>query len=906
MGKEIVSIKVVKPGSNPDIDSDFNTQCRDKVVEYVSDLYGDQNVSNITTFQSLAAKGAFKAMCTIYNIPFAQANKIASLVPDPIEGEDCTLSDIFDPNSSRYDEGAEFRAATSESQWDEIIESAKAIEGRYRSSGLHACGILISSKPLDDTIPVLRHEGTGRLVSQWTYPECESLGLIKFDFLGLDTVDLIQRTVEYIQRSGKNVPNMRELIHGDLDDKETYELIARGDTIGIFQLGSDLVRNYLKVMKPTNFEDIVSTTALMRPGPMGMASHTKYAQRKNGIEKVESLHPDFKGSELDTILEETYGLVVFQEQVMRIANKIAGMTLQEGDELRKAMGKKKIEKMLKMKPKFFDGAMNNGFSEEAVQVLWDTIEPFSKYAFNRAHSVAYALTAYQAAYLKAHYPVEFMAALLSQNVGNKDKILTFLKETKKMGISVGTVDMNASEVDIVPDFLNKSHYDIIYGLKGINSISAKTAEVIVKEREDNGPYISVHNCVKRLVPLGLSNKRHYEKLAMAGAFDCFGVSRRSVVESVEMMLSESKTTEKLGTSLFDAFDDSESVQETVDLSVIPEYSHIDKLKKESDMIGLYLSGHPLSNIQGGIRGVDSTTIEKLLSSSRGTYNLVGVVSSIEKKTLRNGSKSLKIVVDDGTGYVEASVNKKVIRAIDKHVARERILAFFKNDEKRIDPDIVSKATMENVTPITDIQLGRVYVMNVSFSPGDQNRSSRCVVNSLEPIELDYNGKMPIRVRVSLDLFNESSAAALKKRIKTFFSKISDKIPGDCAVHAAVLPRGDMMTIDDDNGYYQWLADTINTRSESEKKASVSSGDLFGSSKKKDRKKIQYDVPSLFDYAKEKGIKPIMKTEEDIARAVDYFDTGFTIAKNTRVEKLLSDRFGAERVDFGYFIEMDDF
>lgn len=383
--KKIASISVIDPGSNPDVDSDFNTEVRDIALEHVTELYGKDNVANIITFNSLAAKSAFKAMCTIYQVPFGRANKIAALVPGPIEGVECTISDIFDPSSDRYSEGAEFRAATSSSDWKYIIEGAKNIEGRYRSTGVHPCGIIMSSEPLQNVLPLQIRESDSRVITQWTYPDCEAIGLIKFDFLGLDTVDLIQHTVEYIMKAGKTPPNMIDLIHGPMDDRKTYSLLAKGNTTGIFQLGSSLVKDYLKVMKPEKFEDIAAATALLRPGPMGMLSHVRYANRKNGREEVESLHPDFEGSPLDDILAPTQGLIVFQEQILKISNQIAGMTLQEGDDLRSAMGKKKMKVMLAMKPRFFEGAKKNGYSEEAITILWDTIELFAKYGLSLIH-----------------------------------------------------------------------------------------------------------------------------------------------------------------------------------------------------------------------------------------------------------------------------------------------------------------------------------------------------------------------------------------------------------------------------------------------------------------------------------------------------------------------------------------
>ena len=288
----VTGIKVINGGSAPDVDSDINTGFRDDIIEYITDLYGKDNVSNIITFGRLAAKSAFKQICTIYTVPYAEAQKISNMIPAPIEGVECTLDDIFNPQSDRYNEGADFRAATADSEWAKIVTGARNIEGRNKNLGAHACGIIISSTPLQEVIPLHVRQEDGRVFTQWTYKECESLRLIKMDLLGLDTVDLIQNSVEYISKNGKTPPNMMELIHTEMDDSKVYQLFQQGKTIGVFQFGSEMVRNLLLTLKPTNFNDLAACTAVARPGPMGMQSHTKYADRKNGREDVDFIHEE--------------------------------------------------------------------------------------------------------------------------------------------------------------------------------------------------------------------------------------------------------------------------------------------------------------------------------------------------------------------------------------------------------------------------------------------------------------------------------------------------------------------------------------------------------------------------------------------------------------------------------------
>lgn len=387
MAGNVTNIFIVHPGSSPDVDSDFNTKIRTPVYEHTQELYGSDKVANIATQMRFGSKAAFKAMCSIYSIPPAAANKMTALIPPPIEGVECKIADIFNPSSSRYPEGGEFRAATEEDYWKKIIDGAMAIEGRISGTGAHACGVIMSSRTLSDVVPTKVRKTDGRLLTQWAYPECESLGLIKMDFLGLDTVDLIQDTVEYIKRAGKTPPNMLDVINGPMDDKATFEMLCRGDTIGIFQLAGSGVQDLLRKMQPDSIHDIAAATALYRPGPMGMLSHVRYAERKSGREEIGApVHEDFVGSPLEEILKKTFNVVIFQEQVIQIANQIAGMTLQEGDDLRKAMGKKKVAAMAEMKPKFLEGARQNGYSDEAVNLLWDTVAEFSKYGFNKCAS----------------------------------------------------------------------------------------------------------------------------------------------------------------------------------------------------------------------------------------------------------------------------------------------------------------------------------------------------------------------------------------------------------------------------------------------------------------------------------------------------------------------------------------
>jgi DNA polymerase-3 subunit alpha len=918
--KRIAHIEIIKPGSNPDVDSDFNTEVREYALDHVKEIHGEDNIANITTFSTLAAKGAFKAMCTIYQIPFAQAAKIAATIPPPIEGVECTIADIFDPFSDRFGEGAEFRSSTSGSEWAKIIEGAKNIEGRNKNTGVHPCGIIMSSKPLSSVIPLQVRQDDGRVVTQWTYTECEDLGLIKMDFLGLDTVDLIQHSVGYIQRSGKKVPNMVELIHGAMDDKKTFEMLQRGETIGVFQLSSPGVQDLLKRMIADKFEDIVATTALYRPGPMGQLSHIRYADRKTGREETDYIHEDFKGSALEEILGDTYGAVVYQEQIIKIASDIAGMTLQEGDDLRKAMGKKNIPKMTQMKPKFFVGAEANGFSEEAIKRLWDTIAEFAKYGFNKSHSVAYAMNAYQAAYLKANYPVEFMAALISQNVGVKEKILAYLQEARRMGLKVGTVDINISDIKVAPDFKGESNFDIVYGISGINGVSTDVAKIIVDEREKSGQYKSVQDLINRCLPLGISNKKVYENLALGGAFDAMGVTRRAVVENLVSMINEAKTKKARGSSLFDMFGGVEEISGTVELIDAPEYPFVEKLKKEADVIGLYLTDHPLSKVGPGLSKMRSTTIAKLFKSQHtSTVTIAGSITEITKKIRKQGGKSIAVTIDDGTGYVMAHLGREIVKGIDKLSSQDKLRKLYVDGDNLVSDDIRSIVADKAFTAIDDIEKNSVYIMTLTFRPGRGDSPYNAKVNSIKPLKLADNGSLPIRIRFQANDENEEQV----KRLYSILPKnLAAKIPGDYPIHiayykdlgkAAASVENESIFLD---AIHQMDLDVENkvdlkavALSEVVDESTVTlTGDrAVRKSKKKVVKKVDnlraWPPPAINDPVVAKTLRTtqaqIDKTVEQIESIV-YKDTGLTAAKTQKLEQAIEKFVGVESYDFGIF------
>ena len=1326
--KRVVGMEIISPGSPPDIDSDFSTVSKDRAYDYVSDLYGHDNVSHIVTFNTLGAKSAFKRMCTIYSVPFSQANRIAGMMPEGVEGHKITFDDIYDEKSDYYEDAADFRAATSGSEWLPIITGARSIANKVQGTGMHACGVIISNKPLTDTIPLMVDSKDGKVTTQWSYQECEALGLIKMDFLGLDTVDLIQHTVEFIQRSGKEPPNMTEIIHGKMDDEGTYRLFQRGETIGVFQFGSEMVRGLLKHMKPTEFNDLAACTAVARPGPMGMNSHTMYADRKNNLSPVEPIHPDFVGSPLEEILGGTYGLCVpagtliedsttgrrvpiesfteghrtpswdpdtgsvvhspvfkvihtgmqdvvkvctwdgwettvgvdhemltpsgfvkageltthdsvgvisqgrlrwdrvttleaagivdcydldvdnthtylvdgfvthncvYQEQIMQLAQRIAGMSLQEGDKLRKAMGKKKADVMAKMKPRFIQGGVGNGYSEEAMNKLWDILEPFAKYAFNKclhgdtevltsqntkttvkdlyhrfkngeknikilsmfeggglhfhniseivqtgrkplwtvetesgktikitenhrmlttngyrtiksggiqvgseliddkywnnrfrtvqrrptprrgwshksisyhevknisfssdvdktlaenyliargaifetnkiisspkeeilgtadffvngtyfemdskglgrqhlidskygtvpfvyltpenyrdeidaalmsrhissgdkvvsitppedlgdgavlremtyditmsddgpanfianglvshnSHSVAYAMNAYQAAYLKTHYPVEFMSALVAQTISDRDKTLNNLREARRMGLTMGTVDINLSEVRMAPDYSGESPFEILYGISGVKSVSEDTARLIVAERERGGRFTSVYDAVTRCVAAGVNNKTVLVNLALAGAFDGLEPNRRRVVEAIPALLSVGRDESSKGMSLLAALD--VPGEDIFTMPDVEDYSYADRLGMEADMVGLYLSSHPMDHAD--LSPFGATPLKAVASAASGfgsgTARVVAAVSGIEMRTTGRG-KMCTLHLDDGDGFLSVRLSPKVISGVEKFEAMEDIKTRFCKGEMEVPKSTVAKA-LKDVPVVETIRQNMVYVMDVTYRRMFGGGQGSVRVDSIRPVTFTHDGGLPVRVRINVDRLGVDRA---RKAYVAIPRMLAEKTPGSTPIMIAHYRLGDgTVTSDEDRCRYALevmrrekaaAGSSDDTRKGKKKSGSHDTGgsggktlSLLGDDNDHDESETRphvkdtvgrqwpTEVPAEFIKDSEAGADDM----RSFADALEYRDTGLTAAPSTDTSRILEKYLGHENYDFGMYV-----
>src|SRR4051794_30454331 len=432
--------------SMPDIDIDFDDRRRGEVITYVSQKYGEERVSQIVTYGTIKAKAAIKDAARVLDRPYSVGDELTKLMPPAVMGKDIPLSGIFDPAHPRHKEAAEFRARyESDPGAAEVVDQARKLEGLKRQWGVHAAGVIIGRYPLIDSVPIMRRESDGAIITQFDYPTCETLGLLKMDFLGLRNLTVIDDALRNIVANGKEPIDLDE-VSKNLTDKNTYDLLARGDTLGVFQFDGGPMRSLLRLMRPDNFEDISAVGALYRPGPMGANSHTNYALRKNGQQDITPIHPEL-AEPLADILGTTYGLIVYQEQVMAIAQKVAGYSLGKADLLRRAMGKKKKSVLDAEFVGFEAGMKERGFSDAAIKTLWDILVPFADYAFNKAHSAAYGLVSYWTAFLKANYPAEYMAALLTSVGDDKDKRPVYLAECRRMGIKVLPPDVNESSWD---------------------------------------------------------------------------------------------------------------------------------------------------------------------------------------------------------------------------------------------------------------------------------------------------------------------------------------------------------------------------------------------------------------------------------------------------------------------------
>ncbi|TLP77418.1 DNA polymerase III subunit alpha [Nesterenkonia sphaerica] len=691
--------------SMPDFDVDFDDRRRGEVIDYVVRKYGDERVAMIVTYGSIKSKQALKDAARVMGEPFQTGETLTKAMPPDQQGKPLPLADIHDKDSKRYAEAGEFREMIeADPRLKEIFEVATGLEGLKRQPGVHAAGVIMSSDPLIDIIPLMRREQDGAIITQFDYPICESLGLIKMDFLGLRNLTIISDALENIHLNKGVEIDLENL---DLNDRPSYQLLARGDTLGVFQLDGSGLRSLLRQMRPDNFEDISATIALYRPGPMGANSHTNYALRKNGQQKVTPIHAELE-EPLAEILGTTYGLIIYQEQVMAIAQKVAGYSLGQADILRRAMGKKKKSELDKQKVGFFEGMASNGYSEEAAQTLWDILLPFSDYAFNKAHSAAYGLIAYWTAYLKANYPAEYMAALLTSVGENRDKLAIYLSECRHMGITVTAPSINESALTFTP----VGDDTIRFGMGAVRNVGANVVSGIVDARQEKGRYTSFVDFFSK-VPAQVCNKRTIDSLIKAGGFDELGHTRRSLVTvhelAVDQAIRQKKDSEQYETDIFGAFADEESDTsggfEALSVPQLPEYEKKDKLNFEREMLGLYVSDHPLSGMERTLAAHADRSVPSVVSEDGppdgATVTVCGMITTLARKVAKSGNPYARAEIEDLTGSVEVMFFGKTYQAVSMVLAEDLIVAVKGQVDRREDGAVVLKAMDVTVPEITE-------------------------------------------------------------------------------------------------------------------------------------------------------------------------------------------------------------
>ena len=635
--------------SMPDIDLDFDERRRGEMIRYATTKYGEDRVAQIITYGTIKSKQSIKDSTRVLGYPYAIGEKLTKALPPSIMGKDISLAGVFDPKDSRYAEASEFRALyESDPDSKRIVDTARGLEGLKRQWGVHAAGVILSREPLIDVIPIHRRENDGAIITQFDMGACESIGLLKMDFLGLRNLSVLDDALLNIEKNkGKKIV-LEDL---PLDDKKTYELLAKGETLGVFQLDGGPMRALLKSMAPDSFEDISAVIALYRPGPMGENAHNNYADRKNKRKPVEPIHSELS-EPLRQILDDTYGLIVYQEQVMAIAQKVAGFSLGRADLLRKAMGKKNKEILDKEYVPFEAGMKHNGFSDSAIKRLWDTLIPFSDYAFNRAHSAGYGLVSYWTAYLKANYPTEYMAALLTSVRDDKDKSALYLSECRRMGINVLPPDVNESDAEYTP-----IGEDIRFGLAAIRNVGEGVVGLIKKARADKGRFKSFGDFLAK-VDGAVCNKKTIESLIKGGAFDSLGASRKGLMaihlQAIDSV-AESKRAESIGQ--FDLFGSGESGIVDVQLEIPEgEWDKSTLLNYEREMLGLYVSDHPLLGLEPLIRQSSDISISQLVSDESGSEQMItiaGLITSVQRKVSRQGASWAIVTIEDLEGAIDA-------------------------------------------------------------------------------------------------------------------------------------------------------------------------------------------------------------------------------------------------------------
>ena len=618
--------------SMPDIDMDFMQARRGEVIDYVVRKYGRNQVAQIITFGSLLAKGVIRDVARVLDMPLSQADKMAKLIPDELG---ITLNGKT--KRGEFVEGAYQKEPKlqelieSDPQAKRVWEFAKKLEGLKRNSGMHAAGVVISNEELWKKTPIYKPSGEDTFVTQYSLNYLEDVDLIKFDFLGLKTLDVIQNAVKLIKRRYDKDVDWHQI---DENDSKVYEVIRTGDTVGMFQIESSGMQDLNRRLKPDSFEDLIAVLALYRPGPMESGMLDDFIERKHGRQEITYVFPA-----LEEILKPTYGVIVYQEQVMQIVQTIGGFSLGGADIVRRAMGKKKVDEMLKYNKEFSEGAQKQGLDYKTASELFDLIEKFAGYGFNKSHSAAYAMVTFQTAWLKTYYPNEFMAALLTSDKDNTDKVVRYIDEVKRMGIELAPPDICDSQLEF--SAINKEGQEVIlFGLGAIKGVGEAAIHAMLEEREENGDYTSLQDFVNRIEPSKV-NKRVIEAIIKAGGFDRYGYSRKALLDQIDTIVDTAKKASEAKKNAMGSLFGDDSEITTVDLSLTnsEEYELKEILEFEKDTLGFYVSGHPMDEYREELEKLNYTLSSELENIKDGSFAVfIGKVEEIQRKISKKGNQ----------------------------------------------------------------------------------------------------------------------------------------------------------------------------------------------------------------------------------------------------------------------------
>jgi len=700
--------------SMPDVDIDFCIEKREKVINYVTELYGKDKVCQIITFGTLAARAAMKGVARVLDIPYSESDKYAKMIPSlPKTKIDDALQDGMDLKKL-YDTNPQVK---------ELVDLAKAVEGIKNNIGTHAAGVIISRDTLSDIVPV-QYSKEKTVITAYPMGDIEKLGLLKMDFLGLRNLTIIDKSVKSIkERHGIEL----DIDKIPLDDEKVYEMLSRGETDGVFQLESSGMKTLVKDLKPSVFEDLGALVALFRPGPLNSGMVGDFVQRKHGRAKVE-----YKDPRLEPILNDTYGTIVYQEQIMQVAQSLAGYTLGQADILRRAMGKKKTEEMDKQREIFVSGAVRNKVDAKMAEELFNTMTEFAAYCFNRSHSAAYAFLAYQTAYLKAHYPVEYMSALLSSVSSNQDKIQQYIVECQKMGMEVLPPDINKSGSDFTPDRNN-----IRFGLASVKNVGEGVVEQVVKGREAEEYKNFYDFCTK--IELKQFNKRTLESLIKAGAFVSIEKSRKQLLENFDSALNkairenEAKASGQM--NLFAMMAGGNAPAFVLSGSPDEEFPDSEIQGFEKDLLGFYVTSHPLSNIKDQLPFLTTHNVSELSEIREGALvTICGLISSVRLITTKTG-KMLKVgTLEDLTGTVEFVAYSEILNKFGEFLEPESKVIIGGKLQHRGDEEISVSVMINNVSKVENCN-----IVNINLSEGMKFEE----VIALKDLLISHKGTDPV-------------------------------------------------------------------------------------------------------------------------------------------------------------------